>query len=90
MESGEYLIIHDNEKTGDKYVVDAVCSYRTKDSGNFLDFKLPGKEWISLVNISMDCTPVIDIGLKIHTTNKISIPKMICAAEVVPEPIETV
>lgn len=90
MESGEYLIIHDNEKTGDKYVVDAVCSYKTKDSGNFLDFKLPGKEWISLVNISMDCTPVIDIGLKIHTTNKISIPKMICAAEVVPEPIETV
>lgn len=90
MESGEYLIIHDNEKSGDKFVVDAVCIYRTKDSGNFLDFKLPGKEWINLVCTAMDKTPVVDIGLKIQTINKISIPKMICAAEVVPESIETV
>lgn len=89
MDSGEYLIIHDNEKNGDKFVVDAVCVYRTKDSGNFLDFKLAGQEWINLVNTTMDKTPVVDIGLKIQTINKVTIPKMVCAANT-PEPTETV
>ena len=89
MDSGEYLIIHDNEKNGDKYVVDAVCIYRTKDSGNFLEFKLAGQEWINLVNTTMDKTPVVDIGLKIQTINKITIPKMVCATNT-PEPTETV
>lgn len=88
MSSGEYIIIHDNEINGDKFVVDAVCVYRTKDSGNFLDFKLAGQEWIDLVNTTMDKTPVVDIGLKIQTINKVTIPKMVCAAT--QEPTETV
>ena len=88
MLSGEYIIIHDNEINGDKFVVDAVCVYRTKDSGNFLDFKLAGQEWIDLVNTTMDKTPVVDIGLKIQTINKVTIPKMVCAAT--QEPTETV
>ena len=88
MSSGEYIIIHDNEINGDKFVVDAVCVYRTKDSGNFLDFKLAGQEWIDLVNATMDKTPVVDIGLKIQTINKVTIPKMVCAAT--PEPTESV
>lgn len=79
MESGEYLVIHDNEKNGDKFVVDAVCIYRTKDSGNFLEFKLGGKDWINLVNTTMDSTPVIDMGLDIQTINKVTIPKMVAA-----------
>ena len=62
--------------------------YRTKDSGNFLDFKLAGQEWIDLVNATMDKTPVVDIGLKIQTINKVTIPKMVCAAT--PEPTESV
>ena len=88
MSGGEYIIIHDNEINGDKFVVDAVCVYRTKDSGNFLDFKLAGQEWIDLVNTTMDKTPVVDIGLKIQTINKVTIPKMVCAAT--PEPTESV
>ena len=88
MSSGEYIIIHDNETNGDKFFVDAVCVYRTKDSGNFLDFKLAGQEWIDLVNTTMDKTPVVDIGLKIQTINKVTIPKMICAAT--QEPTESV
>lgn len=88
MTSGEYMVIHDNESNGDKFVVDAVCVYRTKDSGNFLDFKLAGQEWIDLVNTTMDKTPVVDIGLKIQTINKVTIPKMVCAST--QEPTETV
>lgn len=78
MESGEYLIIHDNEKNGNKYVVDAVCIYRTKDSGNFLEFKLAGEDWIKLVIDTMDRTPVVNIGMEIQTINKVTIPKMVC------------
>lgn len=88
MTSGEYMIIHDNESNGDKFVVDAVCVYRTKESGNFLDFKLAGQEWIDLVNVTMDKTPVVDIGLKIQTINKVTIPKMVCAAT--PESTDTI
>ena len=77
MKDGNYLIIHDNESSGDVYVVDAVCIYRTKESGHFLDFKLPGQEWSDLVNNVIDKIEVIDIGLKIHTSNKINIPKIV-------------
>lgn len=76
MQDGEYLIIHDNERSGDVFVIDAVCIYRTKDSGNFLDFKKAGKEWTDLVNNVMENTEEIDIGLKIKTINKVTIPKM--------------
>lgn len=79
MKDGNYLIVHDNERSGDVYVIDAVCIYRTKDSGNFLDFKLPGKEWTDLVNNVMENTEVIDIGLKINTINKVAVPKMMYA-----------
>ena len=81
MQSGEYLIIHDNEKSGNTYVTDAVCVYKTKDKGNFLDFKLPGKEWIDLVNNTMDEVEVVDMGLKIQTLNKVTVPKMVSAAD---------
>lgn len=76
MQDGDYLIIHDNEHSGDAFVIDAVCIYRTKENGNFLDFKLPGKEWVDLVNNVMEKTEVVDIGLKIKTSNKVNIPKM--------------
>lgn len=76
MKDGEYLIIHDNEYSGDAFVIDAVCIYRTKDSGNFLDFKKAGKEWTDLVNNVMENTEVIHIGLEIKTINKVTIPKM--------------
>lgn len=76
MQDGEYLIIHDNEHSGDAFVIDAVCIYRAKDSGNFLDFKMAGKEWTDLVNNVMENTEIIDIGLKIKTINKVTIPKM--------------
>lgn len=81
MQDGDYLIIHDNEHAGDVFIIDAVCIYRTKENGNFLDFKLPGKEWIDLVNNVMEKTEVVDIGLKIKTSNKVDIPKMMYASE---------
>ena len=81
LKDGNYLIIHENEYSGDVYVVDAVCIYRTKDNGNFLDFKLPGQEWIDLVHNVMENTEIIDIGLKIKTINKVTIPKMVYAPD---------
>lgn len=76
MQEGDYLIIHDNEHSGDVFIIDAVCIYRTKENGNFLDFKLPGKDWVDLVNNVLEKTEVVDIGLKIQTSNKVNIPKM--------------
>lgn len=81
MQDGDYLIIHDNEHTGDAFIIDAVCIYRARENGNFLDFKLPGKEWVDLVNNVMEKTEVVDIGLKIKTSNKVNIPKMMYASE---------
>ena len=81
MQDGDYLIIHKNEHSGDVFVIDAVCIYRARENGNFLDFKLPGKEWVDLVNNVMEKTEVVDIGLKIKTSNKVNIPKMMYAAE---------
>lgn len=77
LDSGEYLIVHDNENNGDKYVTDAVCVYRAKDSGNFLDFKIAGEEWIELVNNVMEQAPIIDIKLDIQTIHKVTVPKMV-------------
>lgn len=81
MQDGDYLIIHDNDHTGDAFIIDAVCIYRSRENGNFLDFKLPGKEWTDLVNNVMEKTEVVDIGLKIKTSNKVNIPKMMYASE---------
>lgn len=81
MQDGEYLIIHENEHSGDVFVIDVVCIYRTKDSGNYLDFKKAGKEWTDLVNNVMENTEEIDIGLKIKTINKVTIPKMMFAPD---------
>lgn len=81
MQDGDYLIIHNNEHSGDVFVIDAVCIYRARENGNFLDFKLPGKEWTDLVNNVMEKTEVVDIGLKIKTSNKVNIPKMMYASE---------
>lgn len=81
MQDGDYLIIHDNDLSGDAFIIDAVCSYRMKEKRNFLDFKLPGKEWTDLVNNVMEKTEVVDIGLKIKTSNKVNIPKMMYASE---------
>lgn len=81
MQDGDYLVIHNNEHSGDVFVIDAVCIYRARENGNFLDFKLPGKEWVDLVNNVMEKTEVVDIGLKIKTSNKVNIPKMMYAAE---------
>lgn len=81
MQDGDYLIIHDNDHTGDAFIIDAVCIYRARENGNFLDFKLPGKEWVDLVNNVMEKTEVVDIGLKIKTSNKVNIPKMMYASE---------
>lgn len=81
MQDGDYLIIHNNEHTGDAFIIDAVCIYRARENGNFLDFKLPGKEWVDLVNNVMEKTEFVDIGLKIKTSNKVNIPKMMYAAE---------
>ena len=81
MQDGDYLVIHNNEHSGDVFVIDAVCIYRARENGNFLDFKLPGKEWVDLVNNVMEKTEVVDIGLKFKTSNKVNIPKMMYAAE---------
>lgn len=82
MDSGEYIIISDNEHSGSRYNTEAICIYRTKEQGNFLDFKRPGKEWVDLVNKVLEETEVIEIGLKIQTMHKVNIPK------IVPEPEE--
>lgn len=81
MQDGDYLIIHENDLSGDAFIIDAVCSYRIKENRKFLDFKLPGKEWTDLVNNVMEKTEVVDIGLKIKTSNKINVPKMMYASE---------
>lgn len=80
-DSGEYLIIRDNETNGDLYIVEAVCAYRAKESGNFVDFKLPGKEWKALVKEVMECPPMIDMSLQIQTTHNVRIPKIVMSSE---------
>ena len=76
MESGEYLIIRDNDRNGDRYVVEAICIFRAKESGYYVDFKYPGEEWIDLVRKAMDDTEVIPINLEIQTMHKMTIPKI--------------
>lgn len=75
--SGEYLIIVDNEEYGDRYITVAVCVYRDKEQGNFLEFKLAGKEWKNLVREVVEQPPVIDVKLDIQTMHKVSVPKVI-------------
>ncbi|MBM6854639.1 hypothetical protein H6B11_10800 [Mediterraneibacter glycyrrhizinilyticus] len=76
MESGEYLIIRDNEKPGDTYIVEAICVFRVKDSGNYIDFKRPGEEWVDLVRTVMDGSEIIPLIFKIQTMHKMTIPKI--------------
>lgn len=76
-ENGEYLIIHDNEESGDIYVADAVCIYRCKDKGSYVDFKIAGEEWQSLLREVLEQTPVIEPSLKIQTMHKLSVPKIV-------------
>lgn len=76
-ESGEYLIITENERNGDQYLILAVCSFRAKEFGNFVDFKIPGDEWKNIVREVMEQLPIIDMRLDIQTTNKVSIPKIL-------------
>lgn len=50
--------------------------FTVQEKGNFLDFKLPGKEWTDLVNNVMENTEMLDIELRIKTINKITIPQI--------------
>lgn len=79
-DSGEYIIIRDNESSGDTYLVEAICVYRAKEQGNFLDFKLPGEEWKDFVINTLENAPVINVKFDIQTMHKLSIPK-ICTEE---------
>ena len=79
-DSGEYIIIRDNESSGDTYLVEAICVYRAKEQGNFLDFKLPGEEWKDFVINTLENAPVINVEFDIQTMHKLSIPK-ICTEE---------
>lgn len=76
-ENGEYLIIHDNEESGDIYVTDAVCIYRCKDKGSYVDFKIAGEEWKNLVKEVLEKSPIIKPSLQIQTMHKLSVPKII-------------
>ena len=79
-DSGEYIIIRDNESSGDTYLVEAICVYREKEQGNFLDFKLPGEEWKDFVINTLENAPGINVKFDIQTVHKLSIPK-ICTEE---------
>ncbi|MGI6070692.1 MAG: hypothetical protein ACOYBE_09720 [Blautia sp.] len=76
MENGEYLIIRENDRLGDKFIIEAICIFRAKESGNFVDFKRPGEKWIELVREVMEEIEIIPIGLRIQTMQKMSIPKI--------------
>lgn len=76
MNDGEYLIIRVNEHSGGVYVTEAICIYRSKEHGNFMEFKRPGKAWIELVQKVMEDIEIIPIFLEIQTMNKISIPRI--------------
>ena len=75
-DSGEYLVITENERNGDQYLVLAVCSFRAKEFGNFMDFKIPGEEWKNIIREVMEQLPIIDMSLDIQTMNKVKIPKI--------------
>lgn len=75
--SGEYLIISENENLGDRYIVEAVCIYRSKDNGYYIDFKLAGDEWKKLVKEVMEESPFIEPSLKIQTMHKVSVQKIV-------------
>lgn len=76
-DSGEYLIIRDNEEYGDIYVTEAVCIYRCKDKGSYVDFKIAGEEWKNLVKEVLEKSPIIKPSLQIQTMHKLSVPKII-------------
>ena len=76
-DSGEYLIIRDNEEYGDIYVTEAVCIYRCKDKGSYVDFKIAGEEWKNLVKEVLEKSTIIKPSLQIQTMHKLSVPKII-------------
>lgn len=74
--SGDYVITHMNENSGDIVVVDAVCIYRVKPQGQFLEFKIPGDEWKNLVKDITEGTPIVKFDMKIDTIKRVHIPKI--------------
>lgn len=76
MNDGEYLIIRENGHSMDRYTPEAICIFRAKETGNFVDFKRPGEEWIELVRNVMDDIETIPINMKIQTMHKMAIPKI--------------
>lgn len=85
MSEGEYLIIRYNENSRDAYVAEAICIYRSKENGNFLDFKRPGKVWLDLVRKVMEEIEIIPISFEMQTMNKINIPQIGVSESVVDE-----
>lgn len=75
-DSGEYIVIVDNESSGDRFVTVAVCIYRDKEQGNFLEFKFAGEEWKNLVREVIEQSPVIDMKFDIQTMHKVKVPKI--------------
>nr|DAP64463.1 MAG TPA: hypothetical protein [Caudoviricetes sp.] len=76
VQSGEYIIIHDNENSGARYIVDAICSYEVKENGTYLNIKHPGEKWQQLVNKVLDNPEIVDTKPTIQTMNKLKIPKI--------------
>lgn len=72
--SGDYLVIHENEYQGDRYVIDSVVTYRKKSSGNFLEMQKPGKAWVDLVRDAMDEVGDIPLHLEIKNAKKVNVP----------------
>ena len=52
-------------------------SKNPKDKGSYIDFKIAGDEWKSLVTEVLEKTPVIEPSLQIQTMHKLSVPKII-------------
>lgn len=71
-DDGKYILMHINEELGETYKLDAICDYH-KGTVNFL---IPGKVWIGLVNDVLEKYPNINQEMKITTTNKVNIPKI--------------
>lgn len=70
-ESGEYLVLKIQEE---EYIPEAICIYRDKEQGFFIDFKLPGEEWKALVREVFSEIPEINVKLEMQTMHKVSVP----------------
>ena len=70
-ESGEYLVL---KMQDEEYIPEAICIYRDKEQGCFMDFKLPGEEWKALVREVFSEIPEINVKLEMQTMHKVSVP----------------